>query len=199
MRESKNMPRAIPLPIRQSLWESSQAGVSTAELARRFHLPQRTVRHLVKTTRDNNGQVACPAYSKGRVRDFPRDLLERARALKEQHPCWGAGFILEIMALDNPEKRLPCVRTLQDWFKDLNLPAAPAGRKGGRYSRAGKVHQRWQTDAAEQMKLPDGGWASWLRVTDECSGAVLATELFPPQPLLQRAAFAGARPVAAVV
>jgi hypothetical protein len=35
-------------------------------------------------------------------------------------------------------------------------------------------------DAAEQLKLKGGGQFCWLRLADECSGAILATELFAP-------------------
>jgi hypothetical protein len=42
------------------------------------------------------------------------------------------------------------------------------------------VHEVWQADAVEKAKLADGHEASWLTVTDECSGAILATELSPP-------------------
>jgi transposase InsO family protein len=34
-------------------------------------------------------------------------------------------------------------------------------------------------DAVECLRLGDGSGACWLRLTDECSGAILATELFP--------------------
>jgi hypothetical protein len=33
-------------------------------------------------------------------------------------------------------------------------------------------------DAVERLRLLDGSGASWLRLTDECSGAILATDVF---------------------
>jgi hypothetical protein len=35
-------------------------------------------------------------------------------------------------------------------------------------------------DAAEQMRIAGGQGVSWLRLVDECSGAFLATTVFPP-------------------
>jgi hypothetical protein len=35
-------------------------------------------------------------------------------------------------------------------------------------------------DAAERMRLASGAQVSWLRIADECSGAVLQTRIFPP-------------------
>jgi len=45
--------------------------------------------------------------------------------------------------------------------------------------RAARPHQVWQIDAAEQVGLRSGQRVSWLRVVDECSGAVLRTVVFP--------------------
>ncbi len=41
------MPRAIPLLVRQALWSAAAQGASTAELADRFDLPARSIRHLL--------------------------------------------------------------------------------------------------------------------------------------------------------
>jgi hypothetical protein len=45
--------------------------------------------------------------------------------------------------------------------------------------RASEPHQVWQMDAVECLRLLDGSAACWLRLTDECSGAILATSVFP--------------------
>jgi hypothetical protein len=36
-------------------------------------------------------------------------------------------------------------------------------------------------DAAEQVPLRSGRRVCWLRIVDECSGAVLETVVFPPR------------------
>ena len=39
----------------------------------------------------------------------------------------------------------------------------------------------WQVDAAEDVGLAGGAHASWLRIADEFTGAVLLTVVFPPR------------------
>ena len=64
------------------------------------------------------------------------------------------------------------------------LSPAPAGRRpAATPRRATQPHDTWQLDAAEHLTLADGREASWVRITDECSGAVLATAVFPPRGL----------------
>src|SRR3954454_6849231 len=46
------MPKPVPMPIRQAIWERSQRGEGSASLATAFDLSPRTVRHLVKRSRD---------------------------------------------------------------------------------------------------------------------------------------------------
>jgi len=52
-----------------------------------------------------------------------------------------------------------------------------------RVGRGQAVHDVWAVDAKEAMALADGSHASWLVVSDEASGAVLHTEVFPPPAL----------------
>ena len=42
------------------------------------------------------------------------------------------------------------------------------------------MHEVWEMDAKERMRLLDGSGASTLAVTDEASGALLAAVVFPP-------------------
>jgi hypothetical protein len=42
-------------------------------------------------------------------------------------------------------------------------------------------------DAADQVALQNGRQVSWLRIADECSGAVLQTTVFPPGALARGA------------
>jgi transposase InsO family protein len=80
-------------------------------------------------------------------------------------------------------------RTLQRWFRRAGLLAARSGRRAGpsSYQRAQQPHDVWQMDAADQVALQNGRQVCWLRIADECSGAVLQTTVFPPS-LLARGA-----------
>jgi hypothetical protein len=59
----------------------------------------------------------------------------------------------------------------------LNLPPAVLAPQGD-HRRATEAHEVWQMDAVECLRLQDGSGASWLRISDECSGAILATDVF---------------------
>jgi hypothetical protein len=85
-------------------------------------------------------------------------------------------------------RTLPCVRTLQQWFRRVGLGPPPPGRRpAAAVNRATAPHQVWQADAAEEILLGDGTRVSWLRIVDEFTGAVLHTAIFPPRELAQRA------------
>ena len=108
--------------------------------------------------------------------------------MRRQHPTWGAGIIRVILTEQHPGRVLPSERTVQRAFVRAGLNPAPAGRRGpGPDRRAERPHETWQVDAADQMDLADGRQASWLRIVDECTGAVLETAVFPPRVLHTRA------------
>ena len=46
------MPKSVPVPVRQKLWERAAGAKASASLADAFDLSPRTVRHLLKRCRD---------------------------------------------------------------------------------------------------------------------------------------------------
>lgn len=177
------MPRSIPVPVRQALLRGFKKGDSVAALAGRFSLAQRTVRHLIQRLRDESDPV--PAYERcGRSEAPPTALIAEGLRLRQQHGTWGAGLIRVILQENHPHDEVPCVRTLQRWLRRLRSDPAPPGRRPVSDSqRARRPHDIWQMDAAEQKRLKSGQQISWLRIADECSGAVLKTVVFPPREL----------------
>jgi hypothetical protein len=45
--------------------------------------------------------------------------------------------------------------------------------------QAKNLHEGWQIDAKEEMRLADGSKSSWLNITDEYSGMVIDPPVFP--------------------
>lgn len=120
--------------------------------------------------------------------DFPDDLLQRALDYRREHPDWGAPLIRVMLSRLNRWVCVPSTRTLQRWLENAALAPAPPGRKAPYRPRSSVPHERWQSDAADQLRLGNGQLASWLRLIDECSGAILKTIVFdcvfnrvPPQ------------------
>jgi hypothetical protein len=190
------MPRAVAMPVRLALWAAAKQGASTTQLACRFALPQRTVRRLLAQTRANGDRPTPPAYRCGpRLRSVD-PVRDAAVILREEHPSWGARFIRGVLADSLPEEVLPCERTLRRWLRGRNCAPAPAGRESARLPRAARPHQRWQIDAADQMRLSDDSDFSWLKAMDECTGAALGTVLFPPRAVQPGAGTPGAASLA---
>lgn len=175
------MPGPIENAIREEIIKRHLAGESLRSISAEMDMSYETVkklwRHWVK-----RGRVE-PNYEAAKRRGTRRYEQSYATAvqLKREHPRWGAALIrlrLEAMAI----QPLPSVRTLQRWFQaeGVHRSAQLRQQRVVKVQRGQVVHHVWAVDAKEGMRLQDGSWASWLVVTDEASGAVLQTEVFPP-------------------
>jgi len=174
------MARAVAVPMRLVLLQRWRHGQTVAEIADGLALHPRTVRHLIRRFR--TGQAYEPAYARcGGRHPWPnQELFEFAVNLRRQHSQWGAGYIRVLLRAAWPRQRLPNTRTLQRWFARAGLGPAPRGVKPATsHARATRPHEVWQIDAVEQLRLADGSLACWLRITDEFTGAILRTKVFP--------------------
>jgi hypothetical protein len=192
------MPAPVPLPIRRAIWRRHRRGATAAELSRDFRLPPRTVRGLLARGRARGEAGLAPDPTRRpSPPPPPHPAREPALALRREHPGWGAALI-RIALEDHGVRPLPGVRTLQRWFRAAGLGPAPPGRRPeSSLTRAREPHETWQVDAAEEIRTGDGRRASWLRVADEFTGAVLWTAVFPPGALERRAGGGGPRAAAA--
>jgi hypothetical protein len=185
------MGRAISLPQRQVIFERAGLGHRAADIADDLGLNPETVRKLIARFRKDGPESIAPDYSRCGVNQPKRadvELIEVAMAMRGEHPSWGAGIIRVQLIEQHLGRTIPSERAIQRAFALAGLNPAPAGRRrDGPGRRAKRTHQTWQMDAADQMKLADGRMASWLRIVDECSGAVLMTVVFPPGVLEYRA------------
>jgi hypothetical protein len=188
------MPRATDFSTRMLLDRMVRLGATAAEIARQLDLPLSTVRGLIRRAQqaaaDRSPAALQPRYHACGPRPLtPPPALETTVELRRQHPRWGAGRIrVELVRMDFLYE-LPSVRTIQRWLRLHDLAPAPAGRRPrGPWQRAEHPHDTWQVDAADQKRLASGDMVSWLRVVDECSGAVLRSHVFFPG-LLRPGAF----------
>ena len=185
------MGRAVSVPQRQAIFERTQRGERTEEIAADLGLPSETVRKLIRRFRRRGAAGITPGYDHCGCHQSHRadpELIAVATGLRREHPTWGAGLIRVLLAERCPGRALPSERALQRAFVRADLNPAPVGRRPALSSgRATRPHEVWQIDAAEHLMLADGHEASWVRTTDECSGAVLATAVFPPGCLERRA------------
>ena len=149
------------------------------EVAQEFGLSLRTVQRLFVRFEQYGAAGIVPSYRPGRC-PFATEaaLVEAVCQTRREHPRWGAEMIR--LDLEADSAALPCARTLQRHLRKAGLQPAPAGRpprSAGLIPRADRPHQGWQMDAAEELRLQQG-YACWLRIVDECSGAFLQTLIF---------------------
>ena len=178
------MGRSTPMPQRQVIYQRADLGHRSDDIADDLGLNRETVRKLIARFREGGPGSIAPDYSGCGV-DQPKradaELIEAATVMRREHPSWGAGIIRVQLAERHPDRTIPSERAIQRAFAAAGLNPAPAGRRrDGPRRRAKEPHETWQMDAADQMKLAGGRMASWLRIVDECSGAVLGTVVFPP-------------------
>jgi transposase InsO family protein len=171
------------MPVRQLIVQHVALGQSAGWIARCLGLVPRTVRRLVQRLRLRGPNALATSYPS---RPYPhppqfRALIEEALQLRRTHSTWGAGLVRVLLRRHYPADVIPTQRTLQRWFRRAGLLPAPSGRRSGTssYQRAQQPHDVWQMDAADQVALHNGTQVCWLRIADECSGAVLQTTVFP--------------------
>jgi transposase len=180
--EDDLMPSPIPVPIRQTILKRWQKGESLSCLAEELQISVRTVRHLVRRFSQRGQDGLEPDYDRCATKKLPTNSepYQKAIELRKHHPGWGGGLI-RIFLQEQDSEGCPSERTLQRWFRHSTMPAAPPGRRPASDDKRARLpHEVWQMDAVDQLRLGSGQRVSWLRVVDECSGAVLQTTIFPP-------------------
>jgi transposase len=187
------MPAATALRKREEIIHRHQEGERFAEIAREMQIPYMTVRGICKHY-ERTGHIQ-PNYAGCAKPGVRKDvaIFERAIHLKKAHPRWGAGLIWVELAEEFEEEQLPSERTLQRWFRQAGVANRDVSEKRvvSVIQRGEVAHEVWAMDAKEEIPLADGTYASWLVISDEGSGSVLHTDVFPPQTLVNRRGVAG--------
>ncbi len=178
------MPLALATSVRRRIVEAHRGGESLKAIALRENLSYSCVRTYWHRYRQRGLEGLAPDYQNcGRQGPGNDQLIYRAaRYLKFLHREWGAAFIRLKLRQRYPAHRVPSVRTMQRWFKKAALTPLRKRLPKPEKPWAQAPHEVWQVDAKEQLTLEDGTAACYLTVTDEHSGALLESPLFPPQP-----------------
>ena len=178
------MPRPVPIPVRQAIWRRFQDGQDGPTIARDLGLAPRTVRRLLAPL--PVGRPGGPGSLLRPLRGGDAEARRVARAGRPgpapRAPDLGGGADPRDAA--PPAPRRPAARRPDAPALVPAAPGSPPRRRGGgppaTARRAVRPHEVWQMDAAELVPLRTGQRVCWLRVVDECSGAVLWTAVFPP-------------------
>jgi transposase len=184
--EEHSMPSPIPVPVRQAIFRRSEKGHSVSQIAAQCHLSERTVRHLLQQFREQGLEASQTRYRRGpqKTSSPRRALRQQVVSLRKEHPTWGAELLHVLLEDTQLPQAIPSARTLRRWLQGAGCQPAPRGRRPDADRKRGtSPHDVWQMDASEDIALKGGRRASWLRIVDESTGAVLGTWVFPPRPL----------------
>lgn len=177
------MPAATALKARQEIVKRREKGESFAQIAREMRMSYATVRNVWQFYQKyHHLEPNYAACAKTEVRKA-KVIYEQAIKLRTEHPSWGAGLIWVELAESFDEAVLPSERTLQRWFHRAGLAQSVNKTKVAslEFKRGLAAHEVWAMDAKESIRLGDGSFVSWLLICDEGSGAVLESQVFPPQ------------------
>ncbi len=108
----------------------------------------------------------------GPLSQFEPQVTTTALILKRQHPGWGPNRVRIELANDPElkELRLPRRSRLADFFKEHR--PEPASQP----HRATAVHEQWQLDSQEGIRLQDGTIATICNIRDPVGAAMIASQ-----------------------
>jgi hypothetical protein len=104
--------------------------------------------------------------------------------LKRLHPRWGSPR-LQAGLKTHYQEQTPSIRSLNRWSRQSNLIKPRSKVATPSVGASGAVHNIWQVDAKEHLSLSQGQVGCYLTVTDEKSGAWLASLVFPHKRICQ--------------
>lgn len=114
----------------------------------------------------------------GVLGSYPEKLREEALRRKRAHRKWGARRILVELKQQFPNERLPDPSRLARFFK-VHCPEAVAKHekrsKRPTPAQATAVHEVWQLDIREMIRLQDGDLAAIIDLRDTYGAAILAS------------------------
>ncbi len=177
------MGKPIHYPKRQQIVQLRQSGLTIKQISEQLDMSYWTVRKLLRRLRDRGESGLAADYSSCGQRSKIRSngITKRAACwLRRIHPEWGAPLIHLKLVQRYGADQVASIRQLQRWFRQqgLSQPRSKTKDQQDDPCKAKQVHQCWQVDAKERLRLVNGQVCSYLSVVDEHSGACLAAVLF---------------------
>lgn len=177
------MAQSLDYQTRLEVIRLRQTGLSLRKISKTLGISYQSVQTLCSRYVLEGEKGLVPRYENcGRRTDKESDLAYRAaRWLKYLHPTWGAPFIRAQLALRYPNHPIASVRSLQRWFRQSGMsePRFPRPPSDARPPKAKCVHQIWEIDAKERLKLVSGEVGCYLSIVDKYSGSLLNALVFP--------------------
>jgi len=174
------MGAAIPLKERELIVREKLKGKPLIRIAQEHNFSYSTTCNIWRRFKNQGIEGLAPSYSNCGPCGIKRSLkIYRCSLwLKRKNPKWGAPFIKTLLEERYPDEDFPSIRTMQTWFRKAGLSLPKAYRKEPKIAKVNAVHDCWQIDAKENLKLQDGSEACYLTIVDVKSGAVLDASIF---------------------
>lgn len=167
------------ISIREQIVREKLSGKTLIAISEAYSISYSTVRRIWKKYEEGGFENIKPGYSNcGPKRPIYYRMYRRSIWLKRHHLTWGAPYILTLIAQKYPTEKLPSVRTVQKWFQSKHYTRPKIQREKQVIAKVEEVHDCWQIDAKENIKLLDGSKACYLTTVDVKSGAVLEAPVF---------------------
>lgn len=179
---------AISLADKRRIYEGKLQGKRLRELATEIGCSVDCVRKWWRRGRDEGlrglERKRVGRGPKGYLSQFDPRIAEQALLYKRSHPRWGARRVLvELQQVaELSELPLPGPSRLAEFFK-MACPECVGGVRPRqsppvRPPRASRVHQIWQFDSQEGIRLSDGEIATIGNIWDEWGAACIASQAF---------------------
>ena len=173
---------------KERIYNGKLSGQTLTELAKELNCSIETVRKWWRQGR-KQGLAGLQKQRRGReasgmLSQFAPEVAQRAADYKRQHRGWGADRVLIELAKDEQLRglALPKRSRLAAFFKErcseavkvYRPPQPPPG--GGRKPQ--QVHEVWQMDNQEEIKLGNGELAVICNIRDPYGAAPIASQAF---------------------
>ncbi len=185
------MSRRLPLTAieKEQIYQGKLQGKTLAQVARKVGCSLYCARKWWRRGRDE-GRTGLLAKQRGRratgiLSHFEARVKERALTYKQTHPGWGAKRVLVELKRDRRLKglALPHPSRLTALFKQdcpecVATPKKPSRPRSVRPPLATGVHEIWQLDCQEGIRLKDGEVATICNIRDPVGAAIIASRAF---------------------
>lgn len=173
---------------KEHIYEGKLQGRALAEMAREVRCSLSCARKWWRRGRDHGWQGLrarrCGARRTEILSRFDERIADKSLSHKRSHPRWGADRVLVELRKD-PELaglKLPKRSCLAAFFKE-RCPECVASRRPrkpapARPPRVTGVHELWQLDSQEGIRLHDGSIASICNIRDPVGAAMIASQAF---------------------
>ncbi len=173
------MPEAHNPAIREKIIALRKSGESLLQISHLLSISYGSVRNIHKKYQLLGEVGLVPNYKNCLKKPlYDHEIRQECLKQKELHPRWGVPR-LRVLLLEKYEVATPSLKTLQRWCQRAGLSRPNQVHGERKFGKSKAVHNIWQVDAKENLVLRDGSEACYLTMTDEKSGAWLASPVFP--------------------